>query len=95
VTVFISPFGADRDNVRKIGGADFHQNYCPYSLEVSEDRDLKGMYKRVRAGGIPEFTGINSPYEEAEFGDLTINTESHLDECSRQFFCYLAKAMGI
>ncbi len=89
LTAFISPFRADRDNVRKIGGADFYEIYCKCSLETCEDRDVKGLYKRARAGEIPDFTGISSPYEEPEFSDLTIDTESSLEKCSQTVFDYI------
>ena len=92
LTAFISPFRADRDNVRKIAGSDFHEIYCKCSLETCEDRDVKGLYKRARAGEIPEFTGISSPYEEPEFADLTIDTESRLEECRITVFDYIAAA---
>ncbi len=71
LTAFISPFREDRQNVRKIAGADFHEIYCKSSLEVCEARDVKGLYKRARAGEIPDFTGISSPYEEPESAELT------------------------
>jgi adenylylsulfate kinase len=90
LTAFISPFRADRENVRKIAGSDFHEIYCKCSLEVCEDRDVKGLYKRARAGEIPDFTGISSPYEEPEYADLTVDTESHLQDCSNRVFEYIA-----
>ncbi|MGD2170697.1 MAG: adenylyl-sulfate kinase [Gammaproteobacteria bacterium] len=89
LTAFISPFRADRDNVRKIAGADFHEIYCKCSLEVCEDRDVKGLYKRARAGEIPNFTGIDSPYEEPEFANLTVDTETNLESCSDEVFNYI------
>jgi adenylylsulfate kinase len=92
LTAFISPFRADRDNVRKIGGADFHEIYCKCSLEVCEDRDVKGLYKRARAGEIPDFTGISSPYEEPEFADLTIDTENRLEKCTDEVFDFISTA---
>jgi len=91
LTAFISPFRTDRDNVRKTAGADFHEIYCKCSLEVCEDRDVKGLYKRARAGEIPDFTGISSPYEEPEFADLTVDTESRLDDCSDQVYKYITE----
>jgi adenylylsulfate kinase len=92
LTAFISPFRADRDNVRKIAGTDFHEIYCKASLEVCEDRDVKGLYKRARAGEIPDFTGISSPYEEPEYADLTVDTESHLEDCRQEVYNYIAAA---
>ena len=92
LTAFISPFRADRDNVRKIAGTDFHEIYCKCSLEVCEDRDVKGLYKRARAGEIPDFTGISSPYEEPEYADLTVDTESHLDDCSDAVYDFIVES---
>jgi len=93
LTAFISPFRADRENVRKIAGADFHEIYCKCSLEVCEDRDVKGLYKRARAGEIPDFTGISSPYEEPEFAELTVDTESHLQDCSTEVYDYITESI--
>ena len=93
LTAFISPFRADRENVRKIAGNDFHEIYCKCSLEVCEDRDVKGLYKRARAGEIPDFTGISSPYEEPEFAELTVDTESHLGDCAEKVFDYITGAI--
>lgn len=92
LTAFISPFRADRDNVRKIAGADFHEIYCKASLDVCEDRDVKGLYKRARAGEIPDFTGISSPYEEPVYADLTVDTESNLEDCRQAVYNYIAAA---
>jgi len=92
LTAFISPFRADRDNVRKIAGADFHEIYCKASLKICEDRDVKGLYKRARAGEIQDFTGISSPYEEPEHPDLTVDTESHLEDCRKEVYNYIATA---
>ncbi len=90
LTAFISPFRADRDNVRKIAGPDFHEVYCKCSLGTCEDRDVKGLYKRARAGEIPDFTGISSPYEEPEFADLVIDTESRLEECTQTLVDFIS-----
>jgi adenylylsulfate kinase len=92
LTAFISPFRADRENVRKIAGSDFHEIYCKASLEICEDRDVKGLYKRARAGEIPDFTGISSPYEEPEYADLIVDTESHLEDCRKEVYNYIAAA---
>ena len=95
LTAFISPFRSDRDNVRKICGSDFHEIYCKCSLDVCEDRDVKGLYKRARAGEIPDFTGISSPYEAPEMAELEIDTESHFDECSSQVYAYIDQAVTV
>lgn len=94
LTAFISPFKSDRENVRKIAGSDFHEIFCKSSLEVCEKRDVKGLYKRARAGEIPDFTGISSPYEEPANPELEVNTESHLEECADEVYNYISKAVG-
>jgi adenylylsulfate kinase len=74
-TSFISPYRADRDAVRAImSEGDFVEAYVLASLETCEGRDVKGLYKKARAGEIPEFTGISAPYEEPEKPELTIDT---------------------
>lgn len=74
LTAFISPLGADRDQARRIAGADFIEVYCRCPLDVCESRDVKGIYKKARAGEIKDFTGINSPYEEPDNPELVIDT---------------------
>lgn len=75
LTAFISPFHADRQRVRAlVGEDDFIEIYCRCALEICEQRDVKGLYKRARAGEIKEFTGISSPYEEPEHPDLVLDS---------------------
>lgn len=83
LTAFISPFRADRQKVRNlVAEGDFIEIYCRCSLEVCEERDVKGLYQKARAGEIKEFTGISSPYEEPEAPELVVDTgEKSLDEC--------------
>jgi adenylylsulfate kinase len=77
LTAFISPFENDRNLVRQIlPQEDFIEIYCNASLEICESRDVKGMYKRARAGEIKNYTGIKSPYEVPSNPELVINTES-------------------
>lgn len=81
LTAFISPFRSDRGQVRELLGSDFIEIYCNTPIEVCESRDVKGLYKRARAGEIKDFTGISSPYEEPEAAELVINTdENSLEE---------------
>ncbi|MEH6449385.1 MAG: adenylyl-sulfate kinase [Oleispira sp.] len=62
---FISPFRESRDNVRKLFNDDeFIEVFVDTPLEVCEQRDVKGLYKKARVGELPEFTGIDSPYEK-------------------------------
>ena len=86
LTAFISPYRADRQRVRgMVERGDFIEIYCDAPIEVCESRDVKGMYKKARAGQIAEFTGISSPYEDPEHPDLTVETgRLELDECVRQ-----------
>ncbi len=83
MTAFISPFREDRIEVRNlIPNGDFIEIYCKASLETCEARDVKGLYKRARAGEIKNYTGINSPYEVPENADLIIDTEQETIENS-------------
>ena len=75
MTAFISPFRKDRDLARSLVKAgDFIEIYCAADLSVCEQRDPKGLYKKARAGQIPEFTGITSPYEEPLAPELVLET---------------------
>lgn len=75
LTAFISPFEADRERVRKLAGdGDFIEIYCRCPVEVCERRDVKGLYKRARAGEIAHFTGISSPYEPPRTPELELET---------------------
>ena len=80
LTAFISPFRVDRQNARKIAGTDFHEIFCDCSLDICEQRDVKGLYKKARAGEIPFFTGIDSPYEAPKAPDLIPNTGSDINK---------------
>lgn len=83
MTAFISPFRADRRRVRSLlGDGDFIEIYCRCSIDICEQRDVKGHYRKARAGEIKEFTGISSPYEEPEKAELVIDTgTASLDHC--------------
>jgi adenylylsulfate kinase len=75
LTAFISPFRADRERVRcMVEQGEFIEIYCDSPIEVCEQRDVKGLYKKARAGQIAEFTGISSPYEPPEQAELVVNT---------------------
>ena len=74
-TSFISPYRSDRDVVRALMGAgDFVEVFVDASLDTCEQRDAKGLYKKARAGEIPEFTGISAPYETPESPELVLDT---------------------
>jgi adenylylsulfate kinase len=75
LTAFISPLKIHRERVRNLVGAEsFIEIYCKCLLNVCEQRDVKGHYKKARTGEIKEFTGISSPYEEPENPDLILET---------------------
>lgn len=86
LTAFISPFRADRERVRgMVEHGDFIEIYCDTPIETCESRDVKGLYQKARAGQIPEFTGISSPYEAPENPELTVNTGAdELEICVQQ-----------
>lgn len=76
VTSFISPYRRDRDIAREIIGNDrFIETYLCTAIQVCEGRDPKGLYKKVREGSIPEFTGVTAPYESPDTPELKIDTE--------------------
>lgn len=83
LTAFISPYRADRNRVRKmVDEGDFIEVYCDAPIGICEKRDVKGLYKKARAGEINEFTGISSPYEKPESPELVLNTGvESLDDC--------------
>jgi adenylylsulfate kinase len=96
LTAFISPFKSDRDAARKlVPHGDFLEIYCQCPIETCEQRDVKGLYKKARAGEIPFFTGIGSSYEAPDRPELVVNThELTLDE-SVQKVLSLLKQRGI
>jgi len=81
---FISPYKADRDNVRALheeAGLSFVEVYVDCSLAVAEKRDPKGLYKKARAGEIKNFTGIDDPYEAPERPEIHLKSDDmSLDE---------------
>lgn len=92
LSAFISPYRSDRGFVRGLmDEGDFVEIYCDAPLDVCEQRDVKGLYRKAREGKIPEFTGISSPYEAPEHPELVVN--SALDDpeaCLARICEYLA-----
>jgi len=93
LTAFISPYRADRRRVREmVAGDDFLEIYCNARIEVCEARDVKGMYKKARAGQIAEFTGVSSPYEIPEQPELIVETgHEGLEVCVSQVMAELER----
>jgi adenylyl-sulfate kinase len=75
LSAFISPFKADREQVKNIVGSEnYIEVFVDAPIEVCEQRDVKGLYKKARAGEVKNFTGIDSPYEAPENADVHIPT---------------------
>jgi adenylylsulfate kinase len=75
-SAFISPFRSDREIVRNLfESGEFIEVYLHCPIQVCEDRDPKGLYKKARRGEIPDFTGISSPYETPNQPEITIETD--------------------
>lgn len=89
VTTFISPFEKIREKAkREINNC--YIIWCNSSLEKCEERDVKGLYKKVREGKIKEFTGITSPYDFPQIYDLKINTEKSIEESYLQLYEFIS-----
>ncbi|MBM4053973.1 MAG: adenylyl-sulfate kinase [Planctomycetes bacterium] len=91
ITAFISPYKEDRNNARKLQNkGEFVEIYVKCPISVCEKRDVKGLYKKARAGEIKEFTGISAPYEEPDNPELTIDTSVlSVEESTRTILKYL------
>jgi bifunctional enzyme CysN/CysC len=75
LTAFISPFRAERQMVRQmLPQGEFIEIFVDTPIDVAEARDVKGLYKKARAGELKNFTGIDSPYEPPEQAEITVNT---------------------
>ena len=83
LSAFISPLESDRNQARElIGVENFIEVFINCPLHVCEKRDVKGLYAKARKGLIPNFTGIDAPFENPKQPDLTINTEAEAPEAS-------------
>lgn len=91
ITAFISPDRAERERARqRIPPGKFIEVYCRCPLGVCEHRDVKGLYRRARAGEIPEFTGISAPYEVPDHPEIIVDTHrSSIAACVDQVMEYL------
>jgi len=92
---FISPYRADRDEVRQLHEAadlDFVEVFVDCALEVAEERDPKGLYKKARAGEIKNFTGIDDPYEAPNSPEIHLHTDKmSLEEEVQMIINYLTE----
>ena len=85
-TAFISPYRQDREVVRQlVEDEEFLEVYVKASVEICEKRDPKGLYKKAKAGEIPNFTGISAPYEAPINPEIILDTEQYsIEECVQQ-----------
>jgi bifunctional enzyme CysN/CysC len=96
ITAFISPIARDREIARKAASDTFHEVYVAADLATCEARDVKGLYKRARAGEIAEFTGISSPYEAPGSPELTLDTaDLSIERCVDELVAYVERVTGL
>tara|TARA_B100001250_G_scaffold413829_1_gene449367 strand:- start:1685 stop:2620 length:936 start_codon:yes stop_codon:yes gene_type:complete len=96
ITAFISPFAKDRAKALNTYKEDSHEVYLSCDLQTCEDRDPKGLYKKAREGKIPDFTGIDSPYEVPNSPDLIIDTQNNtVDECEKSLLEFILNKTAI
>jgi bifunctional enzyme CysN/CysC len=93
LTAFISPFRAERRMVREMSQpGEFVEIYVETPLEVAEQRDAKGLYKKARAGQLMNFTGIDSPYEPPEHPEIRVNTvATSAEEAAEEIVAYIVR----
>lgn len=91
ITAFISPYRQDRENARKLmRDGEFIEVYIKCPLDVCEQRDTKGLYKKARAGEVKEFTGISAPYEEPMNPEIIIDTSMmSVEQSTKNILKYL------
>ena len=90
ITAAISPYRDIRDEARQMMGDRFVEAYVKASVEVCEERDVKGLYAKARSGEIKEFTGVSDPYEPPENPELVLETEQQSpEESAAQIIGYL------
>jgi len=96
LTAFISPYRSDRQRARQAAPEHFHEIHVSADLETCEKRDPKGLYKKAREGLIPDFTGIDSPYEEPENPEMVVDTAANdLDTCVEQVIRYIESMVTV
>lgn len=96
LSAFISPFQSDREQVRQIiGNEHYIEVFVDAPLELCEQRDVKGLYKKARAGEVRNFTGIDSPYEKPGHPDLVIKTgQMSIDESVKNLLNFIVPRLS-
>ena len=94
ISSFISPFASERDMVRSMmDEGEFVEVFVDTPLEVCEQRDVTGLYAKARAGELPNFTGISSPYEVPQDPEIRIDTtQLSAEEAAEQIIDYLSRS---
>ncbi|HCY80290.1 MAG TPA: adenylyl-sulfate kinase [Xanthomarina gelatinilytica] len=97
LAAFVSPYKKDRENIKSIvKDVNFVEIYVNTSLEECEKRDVKGLYKKARAGEIKNMTGISAPYEAHEDPDVEINTEQvSVEQAVKQIIEYITPKLKL
>ena len=94
ISSFISPFASEREMVRNLmSEGEFIEVFVDTPLEVCEERDVKGLYAKARAGELPNFTGISSPYESPQNPEIRIDTtQTTAEDAAEQIIDYLSRS---
>jgi len=96
ITAFISPYRADRALARQACRSEFHEIHLAAELAVCESRDPKGLYRQARAGQLPEFTGIDAPYEAPSAPQLRLDTGTEsLEQSLEQLVTYVQRQLPL
>ena len=97
IAAFISPYRTIRRMARDIVGPDrFVEVYADAPLQVCEERDPKGLYRRARSGELRDLTGVGAPYEPPEKPDIVLHTGSaSVAECTEQLFALVRRRASI
>jgi adenylylsulfate kinase len=93
LTAFIAPFNKDREIIKsRLGAQNYIEVFCDCPIQICEERDVKGIYKKARQGLIKDFTGISSPYEPPQSPDIVLQTDKQpIDDCIEQMMQLLKK----
>jgi adenylylsulfate kinase len=97
LAAFVSPYKKDRENIKNIvKDTNFVEVYVNTSIQECERRDVKGLYKKARAGEIKNFTGISAPYEVPVHPDVEVNTEDlSIDESVKKIIKYITPKLSL
>ena len=97
LAAFVSPYKKDRDNIKSIvKDVNFVEIYINTSIQECERRDVKGLYKKARAGEIKNMTGISAPYEAPENPDVEIKTEKEtVEEAVQKILNFIEPKLNI